>query len=301
MKTYVLVMMSILLLAVSVQGAEVGDQTQHMAFDIGFSMRLAPAATFPIGADDSGEASVDTPFWIAETQVTYELWYMVLQWALRQGYQFANLGREGSDGNTGQAPSGRRQEPVTVVSWRDCIVWTNALSEMLGYDPAYTYQGSIMRDSSNAVACDNAVLGNTNGFRLPTSEEWELAARYQGNDSSYGAILRGGLYWTPGSYASGAKASTSYAGATEEVAWCRATSGGRTRDVGLLLPNGLGIYDMSGNVVEWTSTLAAGATRVERGGSWYSFADRLQIAYVYTFFPGNVNDRHGFRLARTEL
>ncbi len=78
-------------------------------------MRLAPAATFPTGIEGipegehlPGTATVDTPFWIAETQVTYGLWYTVRQWALDKGYRFANAGREGSHGSTGHPPTSKR-------------------------------------------------------------------------------------------------------------------------------------------------------------------------------------------------
>lgn len=68
-----------------------------------------------------------------------------------------------------------------MVSWRDSIVWTNALSEMLGYEPVYTYEEKVIRDSTNDTACDNAEQEKTaTGFRLPKSNEWELAARYKG-------------------------------------------------------------------------------------------------------------------------
>lgn len=243
-----------------------------------------------------GEATVFDNFWIMETPVTYELWYAVRQWALQNDYTFANAGREGSHGDTGQAPTSKRNEPVTRISWRDSIVWTNALSEMLGRNPVYTYEWDVIRDSTDASACDNAVQENTNGFRLPTSNEWELAARYKGDDSSHGAIARSGLYWTPGSYASGAKASYEDATATAKVAWYNVPS---TQTVGSKEPNALGLFDMSGNVWEWTFT-RDGSHREVRGGSW-SAALRfvLQVGRPSQGDPGTVYDGVGFRPVRT--
>ena len=65
-------------------------------------------------------------------------------------------------------------------------------------------------------------------FRLPTEAEWEYAAR------------------------SGGKAEK-YAGGNDidAVAWYVANSGRSTHPVGTKAPNGLGIYDMSGNVWQW--------------------------------------------------
>lgn len=57
--------------------SEIGSRSSHDIGDLKLHMRLAPASAFPTGEEDDGEATVDTPFWIAETQVTYELWWTV--------------------------------------------------------------------------------------------------------------------------------------------------------------------------------------------------------------------------------
>ncbi len=70
-------------------------------------------------------------------------------------------------------------------------------------------------------------------FRLLTEAEWEYAAKGGNKSKGY-----------------------KYSGSDElqDVAWCFANSGDRPHAVKQKLPNELGIYDMSGNVTEWTST-----------------------------------------------
>lgn len=279
-----------------IESRDMGRRTSHTIKGITMYMHLAPRGTFPTGVEDDGEATVLNDFWIAETPVTYGLWYLIRIWGEENGYTFANMGREGSHGERGNEPTAWRNEPVTDVSWYDVIVWCNALSEFLGYEPVYLYHGTIYRDAKDRSAGGNVVQELGNGFRLPTDNEFELAARYQGSDSAYALEYPegSGAYWTPGNYASGAIASHDNLFATLDAAWYKENTE-KTQVVGLKpsLGNGLGLFDMSGNVEEWTYSARA------LGGSWNSDADELQVgSWSRSSSKHSSNNGRGFRLAK---
>ena len=132
-------------------------------------------------------------------------------------------------------------------------------------------------------------------YRLPTEAEWEYAAR-------------------------GASASLStqykYAGSNtiDEVAWYSSNSGDKTQHVGGKKPNELGLYDMSGNVMEWCSDWfgsysssaqtnprgpSSGSHRVLRGGSWYYGAQFCRMTYRNRNSPVSRIHNRGFRLVQS--
>jgi hypothetical protein len=246
----------------------------------------AVRASFPGGGSLNLSA-----FQIAKYETTYELWYTVKTWATARGYTFANKGREGADGHSGNygsplldgtSPSDDRLEPVTCVSWRDAIVWCNAYSEWVGKVPVYTYGGVTLRDSTNVTACDSVQVNASSGYRLPGVNEW-MAAALGGNPGDTTA-------WN-----------YTYAGSNNigDVAWYYGNlTGARTARVGMKNPNSAGLYDMSGNVAEWCwDTL--GASRCWKGGSWQSAAGLCATAYSDGKEPGYTGASTGFRVACT--
>jgi formylglycine-generating enzyme required for sulfatase activity len=125
---------------------------------------------------------------------------------------------------------------------------------------------------------------------LPTEAEWEYAAR--GGES----------YTYSGSETAG------------DVAWTYENSGFTTHPVAGKAANALGLYDMSGNVWEWTNDwydayasgaavdpvgAASGPLRVYRGGSWGNTADYARAARRSGDVPDNRDDYLGLRLSRT--
>lgn len=150
------------------------------------------------------------------TEVTQELY----KWAL---YKWGK--RENPDGFYSD------KYPADNISWYDAIYFCNKLSELCGKVPVYSVNGEadITKWKYGYNRLYGAVTQNLNasGFRLPTTNEWEYAARggqnfkYSGSDN------------------------------IDEVAWHRGNSGKSTHIVAAKKPNGYGLYDMSGNVREW--------------------------------------------------
>lgn len=264
------------------------ETMSYTAEGVRFEMSLAPAKVFPSGADDEGEGEVENPFWISQTPVTYELWYNVKMWAEDNGYTFSNRGRAGNKGVRGGEPGDEGQYPVTSINWYDAVIFSNALSEICGLDPVYTYDAQIYRDARDRDAGDNLTVQLVKGFRLPEMDEWELAARYKGSDKSHGAIEYpegSGVYWTPGNYASGATGPYTDEQASKAAAWYNENSdldgeGVSAQPVGQKprRGNNLGLYDMSGNVFEWQGFVPSGDIR-SAGGCHHRDAEHLQVGF----------------------
>jgi formylglycine-generating enzyme required for sulfatase activity len=247
-------------------------------------------------------------FKMGKYEVTYELWYIVLHWAILPGhdYKFQNAGQEGRNG-AAWAPTDAKHQPVVWINWRDVIVWCNAYSELQGLIPCYTYQGVVIKDSrnANASACDNAVCNwENNGYRLPTEGEWQYSASYIDGSS-----------WTPYNYASGDNAACNTSANIGDYCWYITNSGMNTHDVGGKTANALGIYDMSGNVSEWCwdwiglhpgfltvdyRGATSGSTRAIRGGCYYAYANEVALEIggrSYDRPPYSTVISIGFRLA----
>ena len=180
-----------------------------------------------------------------------------------------------------------------------CFIWNGNTGV---YDAGRNWRRpGFDQDDHDPVICVNwedaqayvAWLSHRTGkrYRLPSEAEWEYACRGGGQDT----------------YCGGED--------VDALGWYRQNSGSHTHSVGQKQANGYGLYDMSGNVWEWTEDCYHGSyagapgdgsawtegdcRRVLRGGSWFNEALDLRAVFRLDYSPGSRYFSFGFRVART--
>ena len=156
---------------------------------------------------------------------------------------------------------------VTQRQWR-AVMGSNP-SNFAGCDDC-PVEGISYHDVEAFLNTLNAASPWT-GFRLPTEAEWEYACR-AGGTAAYGASAS--IDRTRANY-----------------------DGQKTVTVGSYPPNPWRLFDMSGNVWEWTSDDHSPGLKVIRGGSWKFGADSARCGLRYTHRPRDRGYSLGVRLA----
>lgn len=186
-------------------------------------------------------------------------------------------------------PKGENEQAVVNVNWYDAAMYCNWLSSTQNFDKAY----DIARDSTRYTV---DIIDGADGFRLPTEAEWEYAAK-GGNKSKFYA----------------------YSGSNipDDVAWFITNSSNKQRPVGLKKANELGIFDMTGNVMEWCFDWYdenyykesaednpigpdSGIDKVCRGGNYMCRPDVLRNTKRFYLDPTSEDGLAGIRLVRSQ-
>ena len=157
--------------------------------------------------------------------------------------------------------------PVERVSWYEAITFCNKLSSLKKLSCCYDINGTNIKINVSA-----------NGYRLPSKKEWIFAAvgGNQKNDFIYAGSNK-----------------------ISDVAWFNVNSACKVQIPGQKNPNSVGLYDMSGNIWEWTND-SIDSQIIVCGGAVNSSSSDCEILNQgqKTFRPETKNETIGFRLVK---
>lgn len=234
----------------------------------GMAYRYIPGGKYTIGspASDKERYSWEQEphevavkgFWLAETELTQAEW---------KRHGFVNPSKFTPCDNC----------PVERVSWNEAVMFADELSKKAGLESCYEPESCTGELGTKEYNCKEVRVQNADcsGYRLPTEEEWEVAARAQLPGAAYLARY----------------------GESDAIAWHSGNSGSKPHAVGQKTANAWGLHDMLGNVSEWTNSTWMGSNRVFRGGSWFDDTRDVRAAYRNRDGPGDYSGSLGFRFS----
>lgn len=263
-----------------------------------------PAGVFVMGADEDDPMRGDDEGPRREVRITRSLYVKKTEVTQREWVDV--MGK-----NTSNMPGCGGDCPMNNVRFVDAVVYLNRLSARSDLERCYHVDGDNVTSTGPSCA----------GYRLPTEAEWAYFARA----GSSGATDRGvatsttcesdpildEIAWYCGN------ATTEFVGCYD-ARWVGGPACAGIQRVGTKAPNDFGLYDVLGNVWEWTGDWyapdayekgplvdptgpARGTQRVMRGGGWLNRPRMIRLSARYRATVDNPLDMGiGLRPVRTE-
>jgi len=199
-------------------------------------------------SQNASKFSETYPLYVGTTEIPYSIWTAVRLWAETEGYEFNYPGDMGSMASQTGRHTHSPDEPVTMVSLYDAVIWCNALSELAGNDPVYCADAAKTEPLRHALQFRNETQLEA-GYPQWSNRSW---AGYKPHTESWIAIHVNGE-------ANGYRVPLlpEYALLTETRSdplpyeWLADNSDGTTHAVATRTPSAAGLYDLEGNVMEW--------------------------------------------------
>ncbi|MBN1243624.1 MAG: SUMF1/EgtB/PvdO family nonheme iron enzyme [Spirochaetales bacterium] len=272
-------------------------------------LKFVPAGRFQRDATASNISVITSPYRISTHEITRE--------------QFAAV--FSTDPSDPTYSSGTT-DPVQMTSWYDAIAFCNKLSITEDLTPVYEVSGvdfttltfpqipTGFADPALQAVWDAATANwNADGYRLPTEMEWLWAA--MGADTADPGAINTTGYLKAFAGSTGSNTIGDYAVFGYYQTETGRTDTERSNPVGSKTAgaNELGLYDMSGNVFEWTwdwygdyptGTVTdyrgadSGTERIASGGSWGNDSSFCALAFRFHYYPPAQVQDFGFRVVR---
>jgi len=255
---------------------------------INIDFSYIPAGTFLMGSLDTDDNSLDTDDEAKDNEkpqheVSLTKSFLMQRTLVTQKQWFSVMGTTAMDGSAIERPN----HPAQSINWFDAVDFCNKLSNKTGLPNSY------IEDRYGPRLVENPI-----GYRLPTEAEWEYACRAGTTTPRYSNNDRDShWFWY-----------------IDKIAWYVENSRYISHEVGEKKPNSWNLYDMLGNMDEWTQDLylkyfsssqidplreMTGNIRVLRGGSFRSDRSEVRCASRRGIDAETRTFDVGFRICRT--
>ena len=247
-----------------------------------FTMLVFPGGEFEMGeVGDTEPVEISGPIAVSDREVTWR------QFSPIDGDSHRQLWEKQFKKELG----GRRllpEEPVFGVSWFDSVNYCQWLTA--ARMPGEKNQSYAKKELTAEQASEPGWLS------LPESKDWEwpMDPKKPGfrllTDREWEYVARGGMETT---YSFGTSEAL-----LDEYGWYDKNSGGWSHPTAILRPSVAGLFDIHGNLWEWTDDwYTTGSNRVDRGGGWSYGAAYCRSAYRHGLTPEFRGGNLGFRVA----